>query len=309
MELSITRSDQKSLLLSFLLHVGLLAVLIVMGTSTYQRPAEKTLTWIELDPVAAKKSESLSRRMVQTKLVEKSKDTTPDAFLGEQTQKVHRETVSLNRSNKGGAAAQPTQTQKAQTQVAATAATKTTSNSKVQVIPLSQFGLAMQPKAAERKPATLQEVTKEASKDARVGRESRLSEAGTNSPQDYVEGIRESDQTALNTREFTYFGYFERIRDRLDLAWQKNLRSRITKLYYSGRRLASEFDHKTQVLVSLSSTGDVTRVQLVEGSGTVDLDDAAVQAFREAGPFPNPPKGLLGNANQIDVRWEFVLRS
>lgn len=294
MELWISRNDRRSLLISFFVHFAALALLLILGARPYSPPTERSITWIELEPVTSKK-DSLSKRVVQTQLVEKSKDTTPDAFLGEQTQKVFRESVSMKRQSVGNTQAQPAQkAEKAQEKVVAAP------QSQAPALTLSKFGVALAPSPTPKQ---------QAAKEARAGRESTLSEAGTQSPQDFVEGIRESDQTALNTREFTYFGYFQRIRDRLDLAWRKNLRNKITKIYYSGRQLASEFDHKTQVLVSLNALGEVTRVQMVEGSGTVDLDDAAVNAFREAGPFPNPPKGLLGNQNQIDVRWEFVLRS
>ena len=44
-------------------------------------------------------------------------------------------------------------------------------------------------------------------------------------------------------------------------------------------------------------------------SGVIDLDSAAVEAFREAAPFPNPPKGMVEGDGTIKIRWDFVLEA
>jgi protein TonB len=128
-------------------------------------------------------------------------------------------------------------------------------------------------------------------------------------PQDYVKGLKESEKTALNTKEYVFYGYFQRIRERLDRAWVPILREKLVKLWRTGRQLASDMDHTTQVLVILNKTGEIVRVQVVSESGTGDLDDAAVRAFNQAGPFPNPPKGIIDPNGEIQIPWQFVLKT
>jgi protein TonB len=41
----------------------------------------------------------------------------------------------------------------------------------------------------------------------------------------------------------------------------------------------------------------------------MDLDSAAVEAFRQAAPFPNPPKGMVEADGTIKIRWDFVLEA
>jgi TonB family protein len=113
----------------------------------------------------------------------------------------------------------------------------------------------------------------------------------------------------LNTREFVFYGYFQRIRERLDHAWEKSLRDHLQKYFYRGRQLASETDYMTQLLVSLDKDGRITKVQIIGNSGTTELDEAATKAFNDAGPFPNPPTGLVDNRGQVLVRWDFVLKT
>lgn len=126
---------------------------------------------------------------------------------------------------------------------------------------------------------------------------------------EYVKGMREGEQTALNTREFVFYGFFERIRSQLDRAWEPILREELIRHYKRGRRLASDQDHVTQVLVTLGARGEVVRVEVQGESGTQLLDETAIRAFNRAGPFPNPPKGLLGTQGTVQIRWEFILKT
>jgi len=129
------------------------------------------------------------------------------------------------------------------------------------------------------------------------------------SPLDYVRGVQESDRTALNTKEYKFFSYFQRIRDRLDRAWVPILKAKLVSFYKKGRHLASDKDHTTQLLVVLNKKGEVVRVQILGESGTNDLDEAAIKAFNQAGPFPNPPQGIINPIGEVEIPWEFVLRT
>ena len=74
-------------------------------------------------------------------------------------------------------------------------------------------------------------------------------------------------------------------------------------------RAASEGDKITRVIIILDDRGTLIRVQVVGRSGVTDLDDAAVEAFRAAAPFPNPPKGIVEADGTIKIRWDFVLEA
>jgi TonB family protein len=61
----------------------------------------------------------------------------------------------------------------------------------------------------------------------------------------------------------------------------------------------------TEVRVSLSRRGDVEKILVMTPSGVAALDDEAVRAFRSAGPFPNPPEGLVQKDNLITFGFSF----
>lgn len=113
-------------------------------------------------------------------------------------------------------------------------------------------------------------------------------------------------ETQLNTKEHVYYGYFARIKVRLDNVWQLSVRDKIKELY--DRRIISLVDDKvTRVIIVLTNKGHLHKVQIILPSGVEDLDDTAVDAFRQAEPFPNPPSGLIESDGFIRLTWSFIV--
>ena len=125
----------------------------------------------------------------------------------------------------------------------------------------------------------------------------------------YIKGMKEGEVSALNTKEFVFYSYFERVRKQLDQAWQPLLREYVSRILKGGRKLASNTDYITRTLVTMNSKGEILRIQMLEESGTQDLDRAAVDALNRAGPYSNPPKGLIDGEGQVQIRWDFILKT
>ncbi|MCB0361740.1 MAG: energy transducer TonB, partial [Bdellovibrionales bacterium] len=68
-------------------------------------------------------------------------------------------------------------------------------------------------------------------------------------------------------------------------------------------------DRITRVLITLDKNGSLIQVQVLGQSGLVELDSAAVDAFRAAAPFPNPPQGMVEHDGNIRIRWDFILEA
>jgi TonB family protein len=142
------------------------------------------------------------------------------------------------------------------------------------------------------------------------------SPAGADSPEnqgsatnDYLKNVKDGDKTLLNTKEFVYFSYYRRIRERLEVAWNSKLRSTLDSYVYGQRRLAGDKNYVTGLTVILDRNGKITAVKVRQRSGARDLDTAAVDAFNDAGPFPDPPAGLVDQNGQIQIPWDFILQS
>ncbi len=116
-------------------------------------------------------------------------------------------------------------------------------------------------------------------------------------------------ETMLSTREFVYFSYYNRIKDKLRQYWEPKIKEKVTRIFRQGRTIASDADKITKVIIILDEKGILQNVQVVGESGVTDLDDAAVEAFRAAAPFPNPPKGIVEQDGLIRIRWDFILEA
>lgn len=291
---------RSSFSLSVAIHLLLFMVCAALLSQRATVPLRRT-TFIELEPIPQEllnknRQAKPNQRIVQTTKGEKTDVAAPDAFLGEQTQTLDRQTVSRDKMIQMGESKKTTAKHDFKTKKTAKQMT-----AKPWALPVQNLGLAILPTAKQ-----MEEIARQSS-DGRDN--SHFANSGEQSPKDYIQGMKEGEQTALNTREFMFFGYYQRIRERLDRAWVPILRHNLTLLYKRGRTLASETDYSTKVMVVMNTGGEITRVEVETESGAHDLDDAAVRAFNQAGPFPNPPRGMVDLKGEIRIPWEFVLRT
>lgn len=127
---------------------------------------------------------------------------------------------------------------------------------------------------------------------------------------DRLKDVETGMQTMLSTREFVYYSYYNRIKDRLRQYWEPKIKEKFERSLRQGRRIASvEGDKITKLIIVLDAQGTLMRVQMVSRSGVSDLDEAAVDAFRAAAPFPNPPAGIVEEDGTIKIRWDFVIEA
>lgn len=126
---------------------------------------------------------------------------------------------------------------------------------------------------------------------------------------DYVKDVNRGIQTMLSAREFVYYAYYNRIKEALRQHWEPTVKEKVKIIYRQGRTIASVHDRVTQVLVTLNPQGELIKIEVLTQSGVQDLDSAAVEAFKDAAPFPNPPKGMVESDGTIKIRWDFVLEA
>ncbi len=127
---------------------------------------------------------------------------------------------------------------------------------------------------------------------------------------DQLAEVEQSLKTQLNTREYKYYGYYQRIKNQLNQFWQPEVKQKVSRLMTQGRTIASDSNNKvTKLIIVLNDAGTLVKVQVIGESGVRDLDEAAIEAFRQAAPFPNPPKGMVETDGTIKIRWDFVVES
>ena len=143
-----------------------------------------------------------------------------------------------------------------------------------------------------------------------------LSQASTQSPlatpsmtDDYLEDVKQGDFTRLNTRRFEHYSFYSRVKGQLRSHWNPLIRQEVYFIYSTKRSLASLNKKRTTLRVTLDKNGYLTKVELLTTSGNEKIDMAAIQAFRTAAPFPNPPIELLEKDGHLRLFWDFVLET
>ncbi len=95
------------------------------------------------------------------------------------------------------------------------------------------------------------------------------------------------DRVGLNTANYPYASYMERIRRQVNYWWEQNLDNLPSSVRLSRSR------YTTAVKVVLNGDGALELIDVTGPAGVAELDDCVVRAFKLAAPFENPPAGLV----------------
>jgi len=118
---------------------------------------------------------------------------------------------------------------------------------------------------------------------------------GGGAPNDDLD-VPQGDGTFLNTREWKYAAFFNRVKQGVSAKWDPNgrLRQRNENLGTATRI--------TVMSVTLKPDGSLADLFVAQSSGVDVLDAEAMTAFEKAAPFANPPPALV---EQGYIRFSF----
>ena len=121
---------------------------------------------------------------------------------------------------------------------------------------------------------------------------------------DYLDDVEDGEGTYLNSREFKYASFFNRVHQGVSRSWHPGAiyRERDPHGNVYGRS-----DRITVLSVTLDQDGTLDAIGVKYSSGVGFLAREAMRAFRSAQPFPNPPRGLLDASNRISFNFGFHL--
>jgi len=264
-------------------HIMMMWIQFKDSIPTFDYDKSKTIQ-VRITPETLKEVLEHKKQIVQS---EDSKNNTEveNAFLSDKTRSFDRETVAknidtFNKAAKGNSDV----TQKNQIK-------KQSKN-----INLADIGVAAK--------QPFKTNASESIKGIETGDELSKGLSATN---DYVEDMTLGDFTQLNTVEYKFYGFFHRIRQNLEQYWGRSIQEKADALFKAGRRLPASENYVTNLQVTLNAQGEIIGVKILGASGVKELDDAAIESFNQAGPFPNPPSELLVNG-KATIDWGFVVK-
>lgn len=274
-------SNEKSffpLILSiiFLLHLGALLIHLTFDSETKKRKTADTEKPIKVRIIDVKKQIVQSRDSKDRRVKDK-------AFLSDKTRSFNRQTRSrvtdiFHEGSKGGGRRKQGKKD----------------------LKLSDLGSMVGDDPFKK-------AAKDYSKQKNGDGESKQSRK-VSSTNDYLEKIPLGDMTELNTVEYKFYGFYFRIRQKLEQFWGRSLEQKAKEIARQGRKIAAEEEMITALQITLDKQGEILAIKVLGSSGVQELDDAAIESFNDAGPFPNPPKGLIVDG-KVTLEWGFVVKS
>ncbi|MBK7860497.1 MAG: TonB family protein [Archangiaceae bacterium] len=121
---------------------------------------------------------------------------------------------------------------------------------------------------------------------------------------DHLEDVDEGEGTYLNTKEWKFASFFNRVKQSVSQQWNPGQQLRLrdpTGNIYGGR------DRYTVLAVTLNNNGNVREIYVEKSCGLDFLDLEAIQAFERSQPFPNPPPGLVQADSSVRFQFGFFL--
>ena len=272
-----------SVALSLLFHVSLLLIPL------HLKKQEDLLRIVRLDP------EKLPEKQVIDDEGKPLNEETPDEtrFLSKHNRKVEQETkarLSGPTKNNNVQVKRLVEPQK--------------ENAKKKIVNKDDMLLALQNPHAQRQASEKKPDNK--TEESLV--EKTFSSLNPSTTDDYLPDVEESEETALNSKEFLFYSFYARIKEKLRVHWTDNLKTAMQR-EQAYRTVASNQDYITKLRIQLRDNGELKNVFIMSSSGNTNLDNAAVHAFEQAAPFPNPPKNMIEGDGSVKLRWDFIIEA
>ncbi len=133
------------------------------------------------------------------------------------------------------------------------------------------------------------------------GLESGVSTLGETVPDE----IKFGDLTALNTDRHLFYTYYARMEEKIRFRWVNYARAAVFSMAADPRKATGRDNWVTRLEVLLDKDGNYVRSILHSSSGIQSLDQAPLQAFRDARQFPHPPPEMVKGDGLIHIYYSF----
>ena len=130
---------------------------------------------------------------------------------------------------------------------------------------------------------------------------------GQSSLSQTIPGVEEGAFTALNTDQLEFYAFYQRSNEQIRNRWVSLIRNYVGELPARDMEILARRNRTTMLEILLTPSGDFARSVIHSSSGDKGLDQAAIEAFRLAAPFPNPPSEMVKADGFIHLYYNFTL--
>jgi protein TonB len=146
----------------------------------------------------------------------------------------------------------------------------------------------------------------EAGPDLSVSPEAMARIAGGPSFDGVKEGLPEGEESWFNAREFKYATFMNRMKSEIAQQWFPRVRDAQRARDPDG----SVYFYKERTVVlglTIDTSGNVKDLSVLQSSNVEFFDRAAMSSVQAAQPFPNPPRGMFHEDQQVRIPFSFTM--
>ncbi|MGZ3772382.1 MAG: energy transducer TonB family protein [Pseudobdellovibrionaceae bacterium] len=130
-----------------------------------------------------------------------------------------------------------------------------------------------------------------------------LSTIGESMPHD----VKVGSFTALNTDRYLFYTFYARMEEAIRFRWESRVQQAIRRFDGQTMMQAGDHDWITHVEFLLDKDGFLKQALIMKESGIPLFDGAAVNAFKDAKVFPNPPPEMVQEDGYIHIKFSFTV--
>lgn len=115
----------------------------------------------------------------------------------------------------------------------------------------------------------------------------------------FVERLKRGEELKTNAYGLDYGQYYLRMRERLQQRWKPQ--PTVVPAMYNYNEI------RVTIAIVLNDRGELVDLEVIAPSFFPKYDQAAIDAFKEAAPFPNPPRSIVQDDGKVYVQWGMIL--
>lgn len=291
----------RAVLLSLLVHFIIILIMIffVPQEDTHKtETAEVELINTPPPPKAPEKKTKPQQQFVRDAFVpdklKAPEDETLARFMSEHKQRVRKESQAAMSGMTQNSS--PSAAQKAQKQQQANQAQQ-------QKPPPQQVAQNTPPEPPEQ--ATDKDGYRNVDISQQLAEMNQLSHGESTVGESLPKDVSVGSFTALNTDRYLYYTFYARIEELVRYRWETRVQTAINSFEPLLAQSAAGRPWITNAEFLLNRKGELVAAHVLQESGMKKFDAAAIEAFKDARVFPNPPQEMVQDDGYIHLNFGF----
>jgi TonB family protein len=135
-----------------------------------------------------------------------------------------------------------------------------------------------------------------------IGRNTRVSDSSIS---EYIPEVKTGGFSALNSDQFIHYTFYARINEQIRNRWTANIAQFLNSSAQSEVNRLAQKPQISQIEIVLNPSGHFLKAIIHQKSENPQLDQSAINAFRLASPFLNPPSEMIESDGNIHLHYGF----